>query len=402
MRSAFLLVALVPACGFQVGGGVSSDGAMSGDDAAGSGSGSDAGDDASATGSDAPTDPSKCFGGYHQVCLAELPTGELRFKGGDNGGSNNFDTGNDPRCVATTSGGAGLCVMVGTTVTIDNPAILRAHNSARPLVLIATTGDITVGGTIDVSSHVGTNQGAGANGNGGTETCNTGMVPSFAGGGPGGSFASIGGDGGNSNAAGFMAVGGDHGGVIPFVSGMLRGGCKGIDGAKVPMSTGVGGPGGNSGGAVLLIGTASVTVGGLIDASGSGGQGGSLGANNATDGFNRAGGGGGGTGGMIVIDAPTLTVGGRLWAEGGGGGEGGGTQLGANGTSGTPGGMAPGGTGHDGGDGGAGSQAGGTGFIGMDGGSLAPGGGGGGGGFNYTTAGTRTIAAGSSPPIGNP
>ena len=121
--------------------------------------------------------------------------------------------------------------------------------------------------------------------------------------------------------------------------------------------------------------TAAPRVSGRVNASGAGGQAGTL---------NDSGGGGGGSGGMIVFDAPMRQVTGTVMAQGGGGGGGsGGVGAGTPGADPTEAGMGaiPGDGYHAGGGTGG---AGGTGAIAADAGdgqagNLIGGGGGGGG-----------------------
>ncbi len=150
----------------------------------------------------------------------------------------------------------------------------------------------------------------------------------------------------------------------------LRGGCGG------GLAVGGGGPGGRAGGAgggLQLVAGDQLVVSGEIVSNGGGGEGG-VGRGASTLG---GGGGGGGAGGLLVLEAPAITISGRVRASGGGGGEGGDSNQGDPGVTARSNELAPGGTGGGGGDGGAGSVGA---SAGTDGGPSADGDGGGGGG----------------------
>lgn len=264
------------------------------------------------SGSDAAFDTSDsdgvsdlCYGtsGFAIVCLAEPATSSTQLASG------NLDTDSSSSCVALQPQSSRVCVVAGTSVNLSSGATVAAFGT-RPLVLLATTGEITIDGTLDVASHRGGKTGPAANG----LPCTVGTNPTAGGGGQGGSFGSSGGAGGDrdgsSNSGGLAA-----GMSTPT---QLLGGCPGAEGA------GSSGSAGSGGGAVLLI-SSDLTITGAIDASGSGGWG----AQN-----NDAGGGGGGAGGLVVLDAPTISVSGSIFAHGGGGGGGGGGCSGGDGSSG--------------------------------------------------------------------
>lgn len=305
---------------------------------------------------DAPPDSSidgppsaGCSGTFAQVCLVTIPMTSL-----DVNAPLTIDTDTSPLCVATANGTAiDACVLVGANVTINQRIEARG---SRPLVLLATTGQVIVNGTgvIDVSS-----QGSGGRGAGALITC-VGTTPAGSrAGGHGGSFVGRGGRGGDGQGAGGVA------GAPAALPVPLRGGCPG--------GAGEGGSlGGLGGGAVALIAPVRVTINGLVHASGGGGRGG------ASNGQN--GGGGGGSGGSIWLDAPNVVINssGKVAAQGGGGGQG--SNPPTAGTAGgdvvIPGIAATGGTNPSaGGTGGLGGRAG----AGVDGGSTGTGGGGGGG-----------------------
>ena len=240
-------------------------------------------------------------------------------------------------------------VSIGGTLRIVGPV---------PLVLIARDG-ITIGGTIDVSAtdanpgpggrRGGESPGASAagpgNGRGGAHE-NT-----FEdGGGGGGGQCGTGGRGGDGDPdIGTTARGGDGGGRTDFVGDpeTLRGGGGGGAGHGDGGRYGAGGAGG---GAVQLSSRGTITIGGSVLARGSQGRPGTGGSGN--DGA----GGGGGAGGWILVEAPSVIIGGTLDASGANGGSGesggGGGSGGITSSDGTPGGNDGGGGANGGGGGG--------------------------------------------------
>lgn len=308
---------------------------------------------------DAPLPSAACFGTFATICLPALPATPRQFNGGQNV---IVDTDTSALCALTAEGTTvDACVVAATSVTVDGTLVARG---SRPLVVLATEGDVVVNGAgkIDGSSRRGQPTGAGANPAG----CNPGAMAATAGGGGfGGSYGGAGGSGGTGGSGnGGVAAGAAQ----PTV---LAGGCRGGDGG------GALGTGGSGGGALLLIATGQISINGTIEASGAGGLGAGLSASIV------AGGGGGGSGGMIVFDAPQFEFNnGALIAQGGGGGEGNTTVLagdvGDDPNPGQPGAPAAGGSGGGGGDGGSGAT-GGPADSGGSGGALSGGGGGGGG-----------------------
>lgn len=324
---------------------------------------------------DAMIDGQVCFGaGLVKVCLDSPPANPVMYSG-----ASSIDTTTAGNCTKTipVSGGPELCVIAGTSVTVNGT--LTATGS-RALVLISATS-LSVPGTLDVSSAISVNprRGAGANSGACANPGNPENDGGGAGGGAGGSFATKGGNGGtgdlnqNGNPPG-TASGGNAGNAQNKPT-ILRGGCRGGDGGTADGQHR--GRGGDGGGAVYLIAVTSISITGDVFASGAGGST-DAGGNGAEEG-----GGGGGTGGMIGLDAPALTISGRVAANGGGGGGGGGT------VGGTPGGdgsttnwnaqAASGGGGGGGGDGARGTTFNATNNI--DGASSDGGAGGGGGGI---------------------
>ena len=283
-------------------------------------------------------------------------------------------------CATLGAGSSDVCVIAATGITIT-PNTRVAGTGPRPLVLLATTEGITIGGTLEVASKKNGLIGAGAD-----IDCNAGQnPPATNGGGQGGSFGSNGGDGGNSNGATDKGI---HGAIIDPTK--LRGGCKGADGGGSPATLGHGG------GAILLIAPQiAISISGSINASGAAGL--------AAVGTKHSG-GGAGSGGMIVLDSPSIANAGAIFANGAGGG--GGSGNGAGGDGADPiavGGAAGGPKGSQAGDGGAGSVGAANAMNGGNGMNSTDGGGGGGGGAGvievYQFSGS--IGGTVSPPASN-
>jgi hypothetical protein len=336
---------------------------------------------------DANTDPKCGWGGaglpQGGICLGELPTSSPSIP-------TTIDTDTSALCVAYSKGGGTYCVIAGVDLTV---ASVRVTGS-KPLVLIATNS-ITVSGTLDAASHTATmSRGPGTD----PTTCDYGLPPNNGNnpetrGGAGGSFGGSGGRGGlrnNQPPATDSGVPGARATIAPPA--ILRGGCHGQNGFGAGAAIG-----GFGGGAVYLVGGVSIDVqaAAAINASGAGGNGGAGGGT-------PKGGAGAGSGGMIVLEAATVNVAGRVFADGGGGGEGGGTNNPGNygfdsdGTS-----RAQGGNGGtaNGSDGGAGSY--GASLDGIDGnnnGADTGGGGGGGAGVIWLHAPGGTQSGIISPP----
>lgn len=217
--------------------------------------------------------------------------------------------------------------------TLEGGARLRVVGSL-PLI-VASWSDITVNGTIDVSSALGDVRGAGAGGKGcDAKQGDAGIITGGSGGGGGGGFGSMGGAGGSGDREQAPGrAGGAGGSAIAMAAASVRGGCPGGDGGPlgakastpyVATSAARGGPGG---GAIQLTARAKLTVTGTIHAGGAGGEGG-LGQ--------EGGGGGGGSGGYIGLEGGTVTLSGIFAANGGGGAAGGANS----GMAGMPGGNA--------------------------------------------------------------
>ena len=349
------------------------DAGMSGSDA---GSNVNPGPDAAMTDAGSNAGSDACYGtNLVHVCFAptSLPPATRTL-------SQAINT-DDPTMCDMVDGAAPGCVIAAQTLTVAAGATVRATGS-KPLVLVGTS-TLEVDGTLDVSSKSNpASDGAGAN----AAACNAGTAPTGNGGGAGGSFGGPGGDGGTSDAAG--STGGKAGTVATAADLMqLRGGCRGQAG----ISGATKGTGGSGGGAVYLLATTSITVTGIVNASGAGSIVGTP---------PNAGGGGAGAGGMIGLDAPTISVSGSVFANGGGGSSGTGSSTpGASGTdptnATTP---APGGTGTTthGGPGGAGATTVAA-VKGTNGNTQGGGGGGGGGAGVILKFGTISGAGAISP-----
>jgi hypothetical protein len=325
-------------------------------------------------GNPSDAEASLCFDGFTRVCLEALPS-LPRIVESDL----TIDTADG--CATTTMGTAeGVCVIAATSIEVRSGATLHV-TGPRPLLLLATIS-MVIAGTLDAASHRGGTIGPGAN----PAACARGTAPTFAngsgGGGYGGTFASVGGDGGESIGRGAK-------GSAPTavdVPTTLRGGCAGVAGAS--SNPGAGGAGGGA----IELAAGSIEISGKVNASGAGGQGGVN---------NDSGGGGGGSGGMVVFDTAKLTITGVVMAQGGGGGGGsGGVGAGQAGADPSVAGTAAGpGDGYH--DGGGLLGAGGTGAVATDAGDAQAGtqigGGGGGGGAGMTKG--PSVTGTISPPF---
>jgi hypothetical protein len=251
---------------------------------------------------------------HFEPCQVPLPIGKLDLS---TAGTWTYDTAagtlTDPQkqdtkptsVVLNQSAGPQVRVLSLTQLSVHQGVTLRVVGD-KPLV-VAAWSDISVDGTIDVSSD-NKGDGAGADppdcashaaGDGATDH-------SEGGGGGGGGFGGDGGDGGDGrNGSASKGAKGAKIAPPPFV----RGGCKGGKGGDN------GGSGGSGGGALQLTARFSITVSGTLHAGGERGGG---------PGTSERGGGGGGSGGYLGLDAPAVTLMGTaiLAANGGGGGEG--------------------------------------------------------------------------------
>jgi hypothetical protein len=266
-----------------------------------------------------------------------------------------------------------LCVIAATSLTIDGGVTVTVVD-ADPVAFVVT-GDLTIAGTLDVSSsRSGQRHGAGAN----DAACDSSTIDGTdsgdsGGGGAGGSFGSVGGNGG---AGDNTAVPGGAATAAVAAPTFLRGGCSGGAGGDGTGGTTHAMPG-DGGGAIYLDAKGTITISGTVDASGAAGLRG---------GTNIGGGGGAGSGGMIALYAMTIdTTGASIFANGAGGGGGGNSTSGSSGSEPTaPTSPAFGGGGANGGDGGTGAYDTMSASRGGNGGSNGAntcGGGGGGGGI---------------------
>ncbi|HEY5944398.1 MAG TPA: hypothetical protein VIV40_02860 [Kofleriaceae bacterium] len=264
---------------------------------------------------DAP-DPN-CFGKTpFLVCLQTLPTVSFTMPMAVNTSSTGMSSCPVLGGEVKTVGGVESCVIAGVDITIDAANV--GVFGARPLVVVAT-GTISISSpSFDITSRSAMPASDGPNAN--PPQCSTDASrdgTSATGGGGGGAGGSFGGKGSNGGGgAGAATSGGVAASLDPSFN-MLRGGCRGGTGGAGQSTTATGGSGG---GAVYIASQTAINITGSINASGAGGFGGQ---------GPRGGGGGGGSGGMIVLYAPTLTVGAaaRIFANGGGGGGGAGNST---------------------------------------------------------------------------
>jgi len=211
-----------------------------------------------------------------------------------------------------------------TSVTIPSGVTVKfLKNATNTPVVILATGDVTIGGTLDVSG--GSSPGVGSGGNGATGDDG---APGLAG--PGGF------DGGRGGLTGANSVGGTGIGPGGAPGGTVFAGSNNC-GFAVPL--GGGGAGYFAAGSAanpnpfFCPGTAGGTTYGtsqilpLIGGSGGGG-----GAGGAT--FSGSGGGGGG-GALLIASSGTVNVTGSVSANGGSGGDSGGSGAGAPGGGGS-------------------------------------------------------------------
>jgi hypothetical protein len=270
-----------------------------------------------------PPDTQICLGaGVWALCLNSAPSAPV-----DLTGLGTFDTGSDSHCLSATppmwsSTQPSSCFVVGSSVTLNDTLTVTG---SRPLVLVATD-TITIGsnGLLDVSSRRGGTSGPGATA---SVTCNAAVAPdnnlntsSGGGGGAGGSFVGVnkGGDGGRGSTGGNAATGGKAANLVPPPT-TLRPGCSGSNGGDGDNRSNDHGLGGATGGAAYLVAGTSITVSGIINASGAGATGGDV----------FGGGGGGGSGGMLVFYAPMINASsGKVLANGGAGQGGGDSNTG--------------------------------------------------------------------------
>lgn len=272
-------------------------------------------------------------------------------------------------------GDVGVFLVAG--LAIHDPLALHGARA----VAFASHGDITIDNVIDATGgcaptiagpggHPGSSPGAAQAGTGVHDNCS---------GGAGGGRGATGGNGGNSTGTTTTTGAPEIG--DPQISMLVGGGGGGKGG-------GPGGDGGGGGGALQLTSNVHIAInaGGGINAGGCGGE------------LSGSGGGGGGAGGAILLEAPSITLDGKLAVNGGGGGGGdGGSARGQNGQ--LSGARAAGGTVSGGNSGGAGGRGGAQGALTGENGRPANNGGGGGGAIGrirfHTRSGNVTANSGS-------
>jgi len=260
-----------------------------------------------------PPDAQACFGTTLTVCLNTLPTDGVTISA-----TESLDTDSSPRCVE--SNHPELCVVAGTFVTVTGGGTRVRASGSRPLVLLATAGEVGIdaGASVEAySSNFSDGTGIVGPGANAADCIRAGIdgttIGTSGGGGAGGSFGGRGGDGSNGDSNPIGNEGGPGGVAATPASTVseLRGGCPGGTGGRpdnVASSRG-----GDGGGAVALIASLRVRIDGRIDAAGAGG----FGSVPFSDG-----GGGGGSGGMIYLEGTTgaaIGVTGAIYANGGAG-----------------------------------------------------------------------------------
>ena len=341
-------------------------------------------------GESAPANCEAWTSAYFKPCGLPMPLGDLRVSA--NGYIYDTDRGvfiggpelNHSSIAFAQEDGTVARIMSVSSFTVD-PGVRIRLLGTMPLI-VASWGEITMAGRIDVDSNAGGFRGPGSNSPkcAGAATGEPGNASGGSGGGGGGGFGAAGGTGGTADIEDTGVAGGAGGGAAAMPARYVRGGCSGGPGgpigpsAMTPLTPTTAAPGGAGGGALLLSARTKLTLSGTIDAGGAGGIGGP---------GNEAGAGGGGSGGFLGLESPMviITATGVAVANGGGGGAGASNNLtpASNGMdAGSTPAAAPGGTavnscGAPGGAGGAGATPAGV--------SLAPqqgvpcGGGGGGG-----------------------
>lgn len=185
-----------------------------------------------------------------------------------------------------------------TTITVASSGTLRFNKNAlnTPVILLAT-GNVTISGSIDVSSADVSSSLPGRGGPGGFD----GGLAGFPGFGEGDGQGPGGGKNMSNMAPGVYAAPANQNSNV-YGNTLLSPLIGGSGGSAVFIRSDARVPGGSGGGAVLIASSTSITVGGQIDANGGGGGG------NA---------GGGGSGGAIRLVAPIVAGSGALNVNGG-------------------------------------------------------------------------------------
>ncbi len=318
----YLLVGVLPACGFEIASGSANDDAGAGDGTTTA--------DAPGT-SDTPDTPLQ-FDAVHvppagqvagtgDLTLAnEVDTTTLSIDGSSTLPAGvTFDTWPQP------GGGADLAVLHVRTLHVPSAAMVRVTGS-RALIVIAA-GDIRIDGRLDGGAR---RELPGAGG---------GLPDAGYGSGPAGGHADTFRDSGGGGA-GFATTGGIGGradGCIPSAPQVAGGVVYG--GATLPLLHGGSGGGsanpstcgrrraGAGGGAIQLSSATRVAISGVVNVSGGGGGGG---LSPQTQSCDMSAGSGGGSGGSLYLQSPQIVVTGQLAANGGAGGSSAGDAEGNN------------------------------------------------------------------------
>lgn len=200
----------------------------------------------------------------------------------------------------------------------------------RALIVVAAR-KVDIAATIDGSAdHLSSGPGASLGGKGGDGLAQSGGGAGDSGGG-GGGFGSAGAQGGDGAGVGGGTAGSTYGDTRTYFGGGSPGGAGG-GAADCRANEMTKGRGGGGGGAIQISSAVAVTVedAGAINVGGGGGTGGC--------GSLASSGGGGGSGGTVFLEAPMVTVLGKLTANGGAGGgagSGNGNNDGSDGANGT-------------------------------------------------------------------
>jgi hypothetical protein len=232
-----------------------------------------------------------------------------------------------PAGVTLTRDSHGYAVLATGSWLVDQD--VKVAGSA-PLVVVAT-GDVNVLMTIHAEASYDQPGPGGAapemgDGKGGRGVEGSGANGDDSGGG-GGSFGAMGGAGGSTTSILGNLDGGAVGAIYGGTAADFLGGSGGGNGGHFESCTMSRGLAGAGGGVVQISSATSITVSGTINAGGGGGRGGCQSQASA--------GGGGGSGGTIFLEAPMLSVTGKLVANG--------TDQAAGGGSGSASGIAGGG-----------------------------------------------------------
>lgn len=200
-----------------------------------------------------------------------------------------LDTDDGTACTQILSQGIGLpdiCVIHARSIAVNGTVVATG---GRALAIVADRS-ISVGGTLDASGN-GSTPGPGASGT-------SGLPPVLDAGGGGAGFQTAGGNGGSTSDTRGPAV------DDPAALSTLSGGFS---------AAGLGG-GGGGGGVTLIACRGAISIAGMIDIGGGGGQGGTVSPVLA--------GRGGGSGGYLVLQGVTIEVTGQIFGNGGAGGGG--------------------------------------------------------------------------------